>query len=178
MVTLILGGARSGKSRFAQTLAAKGRHVAFIGTARPSDTEMRRKIAYHRSERPASWKTIDAPVKLAEAIASRCSDIDVILVDCLTVYVDNIMDARRGNSQKIQKDLDALCQEIQRSQCSIILVSNEVGCGIVPAFRSGRRYRDILGQLNQRVATIADRVIMMVAGVPLTVKRDGRVLGA
>ncbi len=176
-MTLILGGARSGKSRFAQTLAAKGRHVAFIGTARPSDAEMRRKIARHQSERPASWKTIEAPAKLAKAIASRAPETDVILIDCLTVYVDNVMSARRGDSVKIQKDFDELCHEIQRSQCSIILVSNEVGCGIVPAFRSGRRYRDILGQLNQRIAAIADRVILMVAGVPLTLKRDGRLLG-
>ncbi len=176
MVTLILGGARSGKSGFAQALASKGRHVTFIGTARPSDAEMRRKIARHRSERPGSWKTIEAPAGLAKAIASRSSKPEVILIDCLTVYVDNLMNAGRGNSAKIQKDLDELCREIERSRCSIIVVSNEVGCGIVPAFRSGRRYRDILGRLNQRVAAIADRVILMVAGVPLTVKRHGRLL--
>ncbi len=177
MVTLILGGARSGKSRFAQTLAAKDRRVAFLGTARPSDAEMRRKIALHRSERPGSWKTIDAPVALAKAIASRSSETDVILIDCLTVYVDNVMGSTRGDSKRIEKDFDALCNEIQRAKCSIILVSNEVGCGIVPAFRSGRRYRDILGRLNQRVAAIADRVFVMVAGLPLTVKRGGRLLG-
>jgi adenosylcobinamide kinase / adenosylcobinamide-phosphate guanylyltransferase len=169
-LTLILGGARSGKSRFAEQIAGKMKRVTFIATARPSDAEMRRKIARHRSERPASWETIEAPVALAEAIASQNSKTDIIIIDCLTLYVDNVTSTHGGDVPKVERDFDRVCREIQRSRSSVIVVSNEVGCGLVPAFRSGRRYRDLLGRLNQRVADIADQVILMVAGIPLAVK--------
>lgn len=174
MVTLVLGGARSGKSRFAQELAAKMKRVTFIATAQPSDAEMRRKIARHRSERPASWETIEAPVELAKAIALRSSKTNVIIIDCLTVYLDNLMRGKRGDVARIERQFQQVCQEIRTSQSSIIIVSNEVGCGVVPAFRSGRRYRDLLGWMNQQVAEIADRVVFMVAGLPLTMKDVGR----
>jgi adenosylcobinamide kinase / adenosylcobinamide-phosphate guanylyltransferase len=173
-VTLILGGARSGKSRFAQNLAAELKRVTFIATARPSDAEMRRKIARHRSERPASWETIEAPTELSTAIASRSQKGHIIVIDCLTLYLDNLMRAKRGGATRIEQDLQQFYQEIRVSQSSVIIVSNEVGCGVVPAFRSGRRYGDLLGRLNQEVAEIADRVIFMVAGIPLTVKDTGR----
>ena len=174
IVTLILGGVRSGKSRFAEQMAGKTKGVTFIATARPSDAEMRRKIARHRSERPASWETIEAPVALAKAIASRSDKTDVIIIDCLTIYVDNITSTHHGDVPKVEREFDRVCREIQRCRSSVIIVSNEVGCGVVPAFRSGRRYRDLLGQLNQRVADIADRVILMVAGIPLAVKEPHR----
>lgn len=175
-LTLILGGARSGKSGYARKLASTFKRVAFIATARPTDREMRRKIARHRSERPASWETLEAPTDLAGAIESGSRRADVILVDCLTLYLANIMGSTRGVVVKIEGRLDRVCQAIQASRSSMIVVSNEVGCGVVPAFRSGRRYRDLLGQLNQQIAEIADRVILMVAGIPLVVKdtRDPR----
>jgi adenosylcobinamide kinase/adenosylcobinamide-phosphate guanylyltransferase len=169
-VTLILGGARSGKSRYAQKLASEIKRVTFIATARPSDSEMRRKIAQHRSERPASWETIEAPTDLANAIESRSTKANVIIIDCLTLYLDNVMRAKRGAVIEIERRLHQVCEVIRTSKSSVIVVSNEVGCGVVPAFRSGRRYRDLLGQLNQQIAEMADRVILMVAGMPLTVK--------
>ncbi len=169
-VTLILGGARSGKSRYAQKLASELKRVAFIATARPSDSEMRRKIAQHRSERPASWETIEAPTDLANAIESRSTKATVIIIDCLTLYLDNVMHAKRGAVIEIERRLHQVCEAIRTSKSSVIVVSNEVGCGVVPAFRSGRRYRDLLGQLNQQIAEMADRVIFMVAGMALTVK--------
>ncbi len=169
-VTLVLGGARSGKSRYAQKLASELKRVAFIATARPTDPEMRRKIARHRSERPASWETLEAPTDLASAIESQGRKADVILVDCLTFYLANVMGSTRGVRAKIEKRLEQVCHAIQTSRSSVIVVSNEVGCGVVPPFRSGRRYRDLLGQLNQQMAEIADRVIFMVAGIPLAVK--------
>lgn len=169
-VTLILGGARSGKSAYAQKLASAFERVALVATARPSDPEMRRKIAAHRSGRPASWETHEAPTDLPSAIESASRNADVVLVDCLTLYAANGMAATRGSGAKIEAQLKQLCQVIEASRSSIIVVSNEVGCGVVPAFRSGRRYRDLLGRLNQQVAEIADQVIFMVAGVPLVVK--------
>ncbi len=103
-------------------------------------------------------------------MASRSPKSDVIIIDCLTVYLDNVMRAKRGAVVEIERDFQEVCQAIRTSKSSVIIVSNEVGCGIVPAFRSGRRYRDLLGRLNQQVAEIADQVILMVAGIPLTVK--------
>ncbi len=175
-VTLILGGARSGKSAYAQKLASTFKRVAFIATARPTDPEMRRKIARHRCERPASWETLEVPTDLASAIESRSRKADLVLVDCLTLYLANVMGFTRRVGGKIEKRLQQVCQAIQASRSSMIVVSNEVGCGVVPTFRSGRRYRDLLGQLNQQIAEVADRVVFMVAGMPLVVKdtRDYR----
>ena len=169
-VTLIIGGARSGKSRYAQKLAAGFERVTFIATARAVDPEMQRKIAQHRSERSASWETVEAPLNLESAIRSRRTKADMLIIDCLTVYLANLMRARKGARNTILDDLEQLCRALRIAKSSIVIVSNEVGCGIVPAFRSGRLYRDLLGQLNQQIAAMADRVIFMVAGVPLTVK--------
>ena len=169
-VTLVLGGARSGKSRYAQKLAAGFERVTFIATARAVDPEMQRKIAQHRSERSASWETVEAPLNLESAIRSRRTKADMLIIDCLTLYLANLMRARKGARNTILDDLEQLCRALRIAKSSIIIVSNEVGCGIVPAFRSGRLYRDLLGQLNQQIAAMADRVIFMVAGVPLTVK--------
>jgi adenosylcobinamide kinase / adenosylcobinamide-phosphate guanylyltransferase len=167
-VTLIVGGARSGKSRYAQKLAEAFDRVTFIATARASDSGMRRKIARHRSERPASWETVEVPLRLESAIQSRSTKADMLIIDCLTLYLDNLMRAKRQKS--IPEHLSQVCEAIRCAKSSMIIVSNEVGCGIVPAFRSGRLYRDLLGQLNQQIAQIADRVVLMVAGVPVTVE--------
>lgn len=167
-VTLVLGGARSGKSRYAQELALQFKRVTFIATARPIDSEMRRKIDLHRRERPASWRTVEAPVNLPEAIRSVGKNGDALLVDCLTVYLANLMHANQ--LADYGDHFREICEGIKAAKSSVIAVSNEVGCGIVPAFRSGRHFRDLLGQLNQRIAKIADKVVLMVAGVPMTLK--------
>jgi adenosylcobinamide kinase / adenosylcobinamide-phosphate guanylyltransferase len=168
-VTLVLGGARSGKSRYAQTLASRYRRVTFLATARPSDREMRDRIAAHRRERPASWKTVEAPLDLYKTITSESRKADLLLVDCLTLFAANTMSQRRKASNA-RFVTEQLCQAIRSSQASVIVVSNEVGSGIVPAYRSGRVYRDLLGEMNQEIAKIADKVVLMIAGIPLTVK--------
>jgi adenosylcobinamide kinase/adenosylcobinamide-phosphate guanylyltransferase len=173
-ITLVLGGARSGKSHYAQELAAKFKRVVFLATLRPLDAEMRRKIVHHRRARPSAWKTVEVPLRLAEAIRSESAHADVLLIDCFTLFVSNMMRVARQAEEHNHKQLSELCDAIRSSPASVIAVSNEVGSGIVPAFRSGRVYRDLLGQLNQEVASIADNVVLMVAGLPVPLKRTRR----
>jgi adenosylcobinamide kinase/adenosylcobinamide-phosphate guanylyltransferase len=174
-VTLVLGGAQSGKSYYAQQLASRFERVTFIATGRPTDAEMRRKIARHRRERPIAWRTIEAPVDLHEAIRSESQRADVILIDCLTFCVANVMGTRKKSKSNPKECIDAVCDAIRVSKASVVAVSNEVGSGVVPAYRAGRIYRDFLGQMNQKIAQIADRVVVMIAGLPVTIK-DTRIL--
>lgn len=169
-VTLVLGGAQSGKSHYAQQLASHSEHVTFIATAPRSDTEMRKKIARHRRERPVAWSTVEAPLNLAQTISSESHKANVVLIDCLTIYVANVMGARKASSGTLKKHIEAVCGAIRASKADVIVVSNEVGSGVVPPYRSGRIYRDFLGQMNREIAQIADKVVLMIAGVPLTLK--------
>jgi len=169
-IMLVLGGARSGKSRWAQERAAEFRRVTFVATGQAGDSEMRNKIAHHRRERPSTWRTVEAPVHLPEAIRSESLDADVLLIDCFTLYVANVMRTGRKSEAHNGGRIRELRDAIRSSTTSIIAVSNEVGSGIVPAFPSGRVYRDLLGRLNQEIAAIADTVVLMIAGVPLAVK--------
>lgn len=174
-ITLVLGGARSGKSRYAQQLARACRSVTFIATALPCDAEMRERILAHQSARPQEWRTLEASTALPAAIREASTNSDVILIDCLTTYLGNqMMDSshkcRALKDAVADLDADGICAALQSAESSVVVVSNEVGSGIVPQFRSGRIYRDLLGELNQRIAGIADRVIFMVAGQPLTIK--------
>ena len=169
MVTLVLGGVRSGKSRYAQAEAARFSRVTFVATARPSDAEMRRKIAAHQRERPAGWKTIEASDGLDAVIRREGEIADVLLVDCLTTYCGGLLSRTRSESGR-RRHLEALVDAIQSTSASLFIVSNEVGSGVVPAFKSGRLFRDLLGEMNQHVARVADRVVLLVAGVPIAVK--------
>lgn len=169
-VTLVLGGARSGKSRYAQDLASAFQRVVYIATAPRDDAEMRTKIARHRRERPSSWKTIEVSADLDRALREQCPSADLLLIDCLTLYMANIMGRKRGVGQRVRSHIQSLCEAVREAEPSIVIVSNEVGSGIVPPYRSGREYRDLLGELNQQIAKVADRVILMVAGLPLIVK--------
>jgi len=165
-VTLVLGGVRSGKSRYAQNLAARAERVAFIATAeRRDDPEMQAKIDRHRAERPASWRTIEEPLQLARVIHEAGPASDVLLVDCLTLFASNLLE-----SSDAATHIDQLCAALQSPPCPIILVSNEVGGGVVPAYELGRRFRDLVGELNQRVAALSHTVVLMVAGLPLPIK--------
>jgi adenosylcobinamide kinase/adenosylcobinamide-phosphate guanylyltransferase len=168
-VTLVLGGVRSGKSRYAEIEASRFDRVTFVATARRSDAEMRRKIAAHRRQRPPSWKTVEAPRDLDRIIQREGGSADLLLVDCLTVYCGGLVSRSRITSAH-RRHLDAIVHAIQNTVASILVVSNEVGSGIVPAFKSGRLYRDLLGELNQQVAAAADRVVLLVAGVPVQIK--------
>ena len=173
-VTLVLGGVRSGKSRYAQILASRYRRVTFLATARPSDREMRERIARHQRDRSASWKTVEAPLDLHKTITSESLKADLLLVDCLTLFVANAMTRDQKKPDSARLATEQVCQAIRSSRASVIVVSNEVGSGIVPAYRSGRIYRDLLGQMNQEIAKIADNVVFMIAGIPLTVKGQRR----
>lgn len=166
---LVLGGVRSGKSRYAQAAAARFARVTFVATARRSDAEMRRKIAVHRRERPPSWSTVEAQTNLDRIIRREGATSDLLLVDCLTTYCGSLMSRSRVSKAR-QRHLEAVVDAIQATPASVFLVSNEVGSGIVPAFKSGRVYRDLLGEVNQRVARAADRVVLLVAGVAVPIK--------
>lgn len=165
-LTLVLGGARSGKSRQAEALVrAEGRGCVYIATAEALDDEMRQRIARHRADRPPDWATIEAPLALPEALAALQADRPV-LVDCLTLWLSNLMLAERDIDAATQSLLDSLSQAKPPAVC----VSNEVGFGIVPDTSLGRRFRDAQGTLNQRIAAQADHVILMAAGLPLALK--------
>ena len=170
-VTLVLGGVRSGKSRYAQQLAEQSRRVIFVATAEHrGDEEMRLKIERHRAGRPKHWATIEEPLDLAQAIHSAERDCDVLLIDCLTLYAANIMEAAGESAKPTESRIAALCAALQSVSCSVIVVSNEVGSGVVPAYALGRHFRDLVGEINQRVSALADNVLLMVAGLPLVLK--------
>jgi len=170
-VTLVLGGVRSGKSRYAQLLAERSGRVTFVATAeRRGDAEMLVKIERHRAERPRDWVTVEEPLELARAICSGARVSDLILVDCLTLFAANLLEAHGKDETKLQLRIDDLCLALKSVPCSVVLVSNEVGSGVVPEYASGRRFRDLVGEINQRVAALADDVLFMVAGLPLALK--------
>lgn len=164
---LVLGGARSGKSRYALRLAGESGHERIlVATAEPSDDEMRERIARHRAERTEGWRVIEAPLDLAAAIDAQARPGRVLLVDCLTLWLSNVMLAGR--------DGDAagalLAAAIGRAAGPLVLVSNEVGSGIVPATPLGRAFRDAQGRLNQSVAAVCDTVVLVTAGCPHLIK--------
>jgi adenosylcobinamide kinase/adenosylcobinamide-phosphate guanylyltransferase len=166
---LVLGGVRSGKSLYAQAQAASFSKVTFVATARRSDAEMRRKIAAHRRERPREWKTVEAHKGLDQVILREGASADLLLVDCLTTYCGGLL-SRRGASPAHRTHLATVIDAIATTRASVFLVSNEVGSGVVPAFTSGRLYRDLLGELNQQVARVASQVVLLIAGIPIAIK--------
>jgi adenosylcobinamide kinase / adenosylcobinamide-phosphate guanylyltransferase len=171
-ITLVLGGARSGKSSYAQKLAARHAPIAFVATARPCDEEMRRKIERHKADRPREWVTIEEPLQVDRILQDRAHEFRLLLVDCLTLYTSNLMTAEQHNPDAVLLHADRLCTVLRSIESSVVLVSNEVGSSVVPAYASGRMFRDLLGEINQRVATVADNVVLMVAGLPLLLKGE------
>jgi adenosylcobinamide kinase/adenosylcobinamide-phosphate guanylyltransferase len=169
-VTLVLGGARSGKSRYAQQLAEQSQRVVFVATAKASDDEMHAKIERHKEDRHKEWLTVEEPLELPKVLAEHEVNCDVIVVDCLTIFVANLMEAEGENSAAINRRIEALCEALRTVQCTVVLVSNEVGSGVHPVSPLGRAYRDQLGEINQKVARIADDVVLMAAGLPLALK--------
>jgi adenosylcobinamide kinase/adenosylcobinamide-phosphate guanylyltransferase len=166
-VTLVLGGVRSGKSHYAQQLGEHAARVVFVATAQAGDDdEMQRKVARHQSSRPPHWQTVEEPLQLTEAIARYGPNCDLLIIDCLTFFASNLLDAQ-GDEQLA---IEALCTALKAPPCSVVLVSNEVGSGVVPAYPSGRRFRDLLGEMNQSVARVASNVLLLVAGLPLVLK--------
>jgi adenosylcobinamide kinase / adenosylcobinamide-phosphate guanylyltransferase len=183
---LILGGARSGKSAFAEKLAANsGRAVAFIATATASDEEMQARIAHHRATRPQAWHTLEEPLDLAGAIRRASTLADILLLDCITLWTSNWLLHQQGidwNEKtasdvllagKALEEVEAMLHVLRAlpAHKTLIAISNEVGLGLVPAYPLGRAYRDTLGYVNQRLACSADRVYLMVAGMAVDLKR-------
>jgi adenosylcobinamide kinase / adenosylcobinamide-phosphate guanylyltransferase len=170
LALLVLGGARSGKSRYAVEQARQmSGSVAFLATAHAGDGDMAARIARHRAERPSAWRTIEEPLDVAAACRRAAAAHDLIVVDCVTVWVANLME-RGDDDAAVLAAADDLAKLARERVASIVLVSNEVGEGVHPPSALGRRFRDLLGSVNQRLAAAADRVILMVAGLPLTVK--------
>jgi adenosylcobinamide kinase/adenosylcobinamide-phosphate guanylyltransferase len=167
--TLVLGGARSGKSRFALDAHSSRARVAFVATALAGDAEMLDRIERHRAERPRHWQTVEEPYELVTRLREACADADAVVVDCLGVWVANLM-LRGDANDHVLKQADELAGLLALHPADVTLVSNEVGSGVHPVTQDGRRFRDLLGFVNQRVAAAADRVVLMVAGCPLTVK--------
>ena len=170
-VTLVLGGARSGKSHYGQQLAAEARRVTFLATAEArGDEEMQRKVARHQAERPAHWVTIEEPLALTRALRNVGAQSDLIVIDCLTLFAANLLVAHGEDELALGAACEALYATLASPPCAVVLISNEVGGGVVPEYVSGRRFRDLVGELNQRIAEIADDVVLMVAGLPLALK--------
>jgi adenosylcobinamide kinase/adenosylcobinamide-phosphate guanylyltransferase len=165
----ILGGARSGKSRFALAAQDAHRRVAFLATAEARDPDMAARIARHRAERPSHWRTVEEPVALPARLAEVAPTVDAVVVDCVNLWVANLL-LRGDDDETVLAAAEALAATIAARPSALTLVSNEVGLGVHPATEEGRRFRDVLGLVNQRVAAACDRVVLLVAGLPLTLK--------
>lgn len=188
-LTLILGGARSGKSTFAENRAKElgGDSVLYVATSETKDGEMVERVEKHRSERPSAWGTVEAPRNVAQAIRAARSEASFVLLDCMTFLVANhLMDAAAPEDDPfddpsadpfdvqievdVVAEVEALIEYIQEADVELLVVSNEVGLGVVPPYELGRAYRDILGRANQILARNADEVQLLVAGIPMQIK--------
>jgi adenosylcobinamide kinase / adenosylcobinamide-phosphate guanylyltransferase len=164
---LILGGARSGKSRYAQTLAeASGKAPVLIATATAGDAEMTARIAKHKAERGAHWRLVEEQIHLVEVLRRDAAADKIIVVDCLTLWLSNLM----LGSHDVESQCEALAQSIIGLAGPAIFVVNEIGLGIVPESPLGRAFRDAQGRLNQKLAAVCDSVVLIAAGLPLQLK--------
>jgi len=170
-VIFFIGGCRSGKSRQALEMADgfPGNKRVFIATCIPRDDEMHQRVEQHQRQRSRNWQTVEAPIHLPQAIVERSRQADVLLVDCLTLWISNLMLETEPDA-KIPDQVNRLIQAFESADCPVMLVSNEVGSGIVPENKLARRFRDLVGAANQAVAEHADRVVWMVAGIPVSIK--------
>ena len=176
-LTFILGGARSGKSSYAQNLAKEsGKSVTFIATAQALDDEMSARIQKHRAERPANWETLEIPLDIASHVQRIKSDL--VILDCVTLLISNLLMQFVKNDlvdetpfmAAVQKEINELAGMFRKQEQDWLIISNEVGLGLVPPYQMGRIYRDAIGWANQRLAHEADKVIFMVAGIPTFIK--------
>lgn len=177
----LLGGARSGKSHYAEQWAVEsGKQVLFVATAQAFDDEMRERIAHHQSTRPEHWQTLEEPLDAASAIAAALAKepYDTVLLDCITLLASNLLLKLPENcsqeeaNKRILNEIDALLAVVTQSSATWLIISNEVGMGIVPPSRLGRLYRDALGRANQRIAQAADEVLLLIAGLPWSLKKQ------
>jgi adenosylcobinamide kinase/adenosylcobinamide-phosphate guanylyltransferase len=170
-LVFVIGGCRSGKSKHALQAAEKiaAKRKIYIATCVPQDDEMKKRVAWHQKERGPNWVTVEEPLDLPRIIVANSLEADVILIDCLTLWTSNLL--METHDEAILKDkIEQLVQALAQADCPIFVVSNEVGSGIVPENRLARQFRDIVGWINQSVAMCADRVVWMVAGIPVAIK--------
>jgi len=167
----VVGGCRSGKSRQALETDDRlpGHRRIVMATGIPRDEEMHLRVEQHRKERSKNWQTVEVPVNLAPAIVEQSRQADVLLVDCLTLWISNLM-LETDDDEKIHREINRLIPALESAVCPVVLVSNEVGGGIVPENKLSRRFRDLVGSANQAVAGYAARVVWMVAGIPVKIK--------
>lgn len=172
-IVFVLGGCRSGKSRHALETAQKlfGEKKIFIATCVPHDDEMKQRVARHQKERSQDWKTVEAPLQLPDAITENSQTANGIVVDCLTLWISNLL-MEFSAFNKVEMQIPRLTEALESSHCPVVLVSNEVGNGIVPENKLARQFRDLVGSVNQAVACSADKVIWSVAGIPVAIKGD------
>ena len=175
--TLIIGGARSGKSHFAQELALKLKEsVLFVATAEAGDEEMRQRIEKHKEKRPAAWDTLEATTNISGHISQKMGGAGVVIVDCITLLLNNLFGQYSVQTdaslieKKVTDEIDKLTECIEHTDATFIIVTNEIGLGLVPPNRMSRLYRDLLGKVNQRLAEVAKEVYLMVAGLPVKIK--------
>ncbi|HUY87839.1 MAG TPA: bifunctional adenosylcobinamide kinase/adenosylcobinamide-phosphate guanylyltransferase [Pirellulales bacterium] len=169
-MTLITGGAASGKSlRSLRLASAWGPKILFVATCVPRDDEMRAKVAAHQAQRPATWQTVEATRGLGEAFRDG---FDGAVVDCLTLLVSQLL-VEHAPDAEIYREVGDLCQAARRASYPVAVVTNEVGCGLVPEHPLGRRFRELAGRCNQLAASLADEVELVVSGIPLKVKHAG-----
>ncbi|RDS84479.1 bifunctional adenosylcobinamide kinase/adenosylcobinamide-phosphate guanylyltransferase [Dyella monticola] len=169
MRTLILGGARSGKSALAERLAGGSeRDVLYIATAQAGDGEMAARIAHHRARRPVQWRCIEEPLRLADVLRENAGDARCLLVDCLTLWLSNLL--AHDDPQRFERERAQLLEALPQLPGDLIMVSNEVGLGIIPMGALTRRFVDEAGRLHQAIASVSERVIFVAAGLPLALK--------
>jgi adenosyl cobinamide kinase/adenosyl cobinamide phosphate guanylyltransferase len=170
-VTLITGGARSGKSMQALKLALPYQRKFFVATGEPLDEEMTARIQFHRTTRPPDFQTVEEPIQVVAALEKVGENADLVVLDCLTLWISNLMEWDRTDDGPVLAEADKLAAALKRASFASIVVTDEVGSGIVPTDHAeSRRFRDLLGWTNQKVAAVADQVLLMVAGYPLSVK--------
>jgi len=169
-ILLVTGACRSGKSRFAQQWAeALPPKRLFLATAQALDAEMAERVRHHREARGAGWITVEEPQEVARAIQSPGEGVTVVLLDCVTLWLNNLLMAGLPDTE-IMDRASSLTNALREAPCSVAVVTNEVGWGIVPDHPMGRRFRDLAGSVNQALAQTADRVVLMVAGIPVNLK--------
>ncbi len=172
-ITFILGGARSGKSSYAIKLAKKNsQKVAFIATCQPLDEEMQRRIKLHKKIRPSGWQTFEEPRDISALLEEIGSKFEIIIIDCLTLWISGFI-LKGVNENAIAEQVNKLLGSLERIKASSVIVSNEVGLGIVPDNKLARNFRDIAGRANQLVAEKSDEVLLLVAGIPWRIKQNG-----
>lgn len=178
-IILVTGGARSGKSAFAEQLARRGHHIAYFATAEIYDEEMRYRVQLHRERRPSTWDTYEVPFAAHQSLRAAGRTHDLILFDCLTVYLSNLLCALPEETladeaavyQKADETVHHLLAAADETNATLVIVTNEVGSGIVPENRLARLFRDIAGRANQQIARVARSVYLVVSGIPIDVKK-------